>query len=237
MAKTVKKKKITRHELKEDRFLETTKDFITFFRANSSRIILTVIILAVVAIGVRVYLSNKKSSEEKARIKMLYADNIYENGNFKDAVVAYQDIIKVYGGTKSAQRATLFLANSYFFSGDMDNALDYYNKAYKLLKKNPNLASAALMGVGSVYEQKGSFDEAIKYYDEVITDYKDTPARIDALFAKARCLEFSNRFADAIKVYEQIKMDYPDATFTNDATQRITFLRGAVESQRIEKGQ
>jgi len=235
MAKTVRRKKITKHELKEDRLLETTKDFITFFRANSSRVILTLIILIGIGIVLKVYFSSRKSAEEGARVKKIYADALYENGNFKDAAAAYQEIIRIYSGSKTARISTLFLANSYFFSGDMDNALEYYEKALKILKKNPNWASAAEIGIASVYEQAGSFDEAIKHYTNVISDYKNTPVRIDALLSKARCLEFTNRFPEAIEVYSIIESEYPDAEFADKAKKRIVFLRGAVESHRIER--
>lgn len=235
MAKSIKRKKITRHELKEDRFLETVKNLITFFRANTSRIILTVIILLGIAIAVRVYLSNRRSAEERARVKKLYADAFYNNGNFREAVSAYQEIITLHGGTRSAKVSTLFLANCYFFSGDMDNALEYYERSLRILKKNPNWASAAEMGIASVHEQKGLFDEANEYYNNVINNYKNTPVRIDALLSKARCLEFTNRYTEAITVYSVIEREYPDTDFANEANKRIVFLRGATESERIPK--
>ncbi|MCK4233105.1 tetratricopeptide repeat protein [candidate division WOR-3 bacterium] len=235
MAKSIKKKRMTRHELKEDKFLEATKNFITFFRANTARIILTIIILLGVSIAVRVYFSNRRNAEETARIKKLYADALFENGNFKDAVGGYQEIIQLHGGTRAGKISTLFLANCYYFVGDMDNALEFYEKALKLLKKNPNWASASEMGIASVYEQKGSFDAAIESYNNVISNYENSPARIDAFHSKARCLEFMNRYPEAIEVYSAIESEYPDTDFANEAKQRIVFLKGAVESERIPK--
>jgi tetratricopeptide (TPR) repeat protein len=233
LAKKIKRKKTSRHELKEDRFLETTKNFITFFRENSSRIILVVVIIAIAGIALRVYFANKKSSEEQARLKKLYADALYEQGKFKEAVAAYQDIINVYGATKTGRISTLFLANSYFFAGDVDNALDYYEQSLKKLKGNKNLASAAQVGIASVYEQKGQFQEAIDNYEKAIEEYENTPSRIEALFAKARCLEFTNRYEEAVEVYSKIVGDYPESNFAEDAEKRIIFLRGAAESERI----
>jgi len=235
MARTVKKKRITKHELKEDRFLETTKDFILFSRKNASRLILIIIVLLVAVVTVRVYFGNKRKAEENARIRILYANSLYENANFKEAVGAYQEIVNAYGGTKAGRIATLLMANSYFFSGDMDNALENYEKSLKMFKKDKNWGSASLMGIASVYEQKGSFDEAIKYYGDVISNYPDTPSRMDALESNARCLEFTNRYEEAIEVYSQIEHDYPETDFADKAENRITFLRGATESQRIEK--
>ena len=235
MAKVIKRRKITRHELKEDRFLEATKNFITFFRANTSRIILTTIIVIAIIVAIRVYFSNRRTSEESGRVKKLYADALYENGNFKEAVAAYQEIIKMHGGTRTARISTLFLANSYFFSGDNENALQYYEKSSKILKKSPVWASAAEIGIGSVFEQKGSFEDAITYYDNVITKYRETPFRIDALFSKARCLEFLDRYDEAMRVYAVVESEYPDTDFAEDAKKRVVFLRGATESDRIPK--
>ncbi|TET22474.1 MAG: tetratricopeptide repeat protein [Candidatus Cloacimonadota bacterium] len=235
MAKVIKRRKITRHELKEDRFLEATKNFITFFRANTSRIILTTIIVIAIIVAVRIYFSNRNASEESGRVKKLYADALYENGNFKEAVAAYQEIIKMHGGTRTARISTLFLANSYFFSGDNENALQYYEKSLKILRKSPVWASAAEIGIGSVFEQKGSFEDAITYYDNVITKYRETPFRIDALFSKARCLEFLNRYDEAMKVYAVVESEYSDTDFAEDAKKRVVFLRGATESDRIPK--
>ncbi|TES92734.1 MAG: tetratricopeptide repeat protein [Candidatus Cloacimonadota bacterium] len=235
MAKIIRKKKVTKHKLKEDRFLETTKNFITFFRANSSRVILAVIILLGVVIAVNIYFANRRNAEETARVKILYSNSLYENGNFKEAVSSYLEVVNMHGGTKTAKIATLFLANSYFFSGDMDNALLYYEKSLDILKRNPNWASSAAIGIASVFEQKGMFEEAIKKYTDVIVNYKDTPARIDALFSKARCLEFTNCYTEAIEVYLMIENEYPDAVFADEAKKRIVFLRGATESERIPK--
>ena len=110
-----------------------------------------------------------------------------------------------------------------------------YEASLRLLRKNPNWASAAEMGIASVYEQKGSFEEAIGYYNNVIENYKDTPARIDALFSKARCLEFVNNFTEAMEVYSIIESGYSDTDFASEAKRRIVFLRGATESERIPK--
>ncbi len=235
MAKEIRRKKITRHELKEDRFLESTKNFITFFTRNTSRIILAVIVIVVAAVVVRIYISNKQNSEETARLKKIYADALYESGNFADAIPGYQEIIQMHGGTKTAKISHIFLANSYFFSGDNKNALDYYEKALKMLGKNPMWASAAEMGIGSVHEQNGYFEEAVVHYDKVITDYPGSPSRIDALFSKARCLEFLNRYDDATRVYSVIETNYPDTDFAEEAKKRIVFLKGATESERIPK--
>jgi TolA-binding protein len=235
MAKAIKRKKITRHDLKEDRFLESTKNLITFFRRNSSRIILVVIIVVIGAVVVNIYISSRRSSEETARLKKIYADALYERGNFAEAISGYQEIIQMHGGTKTAKIAHIFLANSYFFSGDNNNAFDNYEKALKLLGKNVIWASAAEMGIGSVHEQNGNFEEAIVRYDNVINNYPGSPARIDALLSKARCLEFLNRYDEAAKAYRTIETNYPDTDFAEEAKRRIVFLRGATESERIPK--
>jgi tetratricopeptide (TPR) repeat protein len=235
MAKAIKRKKMTRHELKEDRFLESTKTFISFSRKNSSRIILVVIVLIIAAVVARLYISSRHSAEEQARLKKIYADALYENGNFSEAIPAYQEIIQLHGGTRTARVAHIFLANSYFFSGDNENALENYEKALKLLGKNVIWATAAEMGIGSVQEQSGYFEEAIAHYDNVISKYRDAPVRVDALLSKARCLEFLNRYNEAIRVYTVIEMDYPDTDFAEEAEKKIAFLRGAVESERIPR--
>lgn len=235
MAKKIKRKKTTRHALKEDRFLEGTKNFITFFRENSSRVILAFVIIAVAGIALRVYFANKRSAEDEARVKKLYADALYEQGKFNEAVTAYQEIIRAYGATKTGKISTLFLANSYFFAGDIDNALNYYEQSVKKLRGNKNWVSAAQIGIASVYEQKGQFDEAIEHYSKVIEDYENTPSSIEALFAKARCLEFTNRYEEAMEVYLKVMEDYPESNFAEDADKRIVFLRGAAESKRIRR--
>lgn len=235
MAKSIKRKKITRHELKEDRFLESTKDVITFFTRNTARIILVAIVVVIAAVVVRIYFSSKQASEQTARLKKIYADALYENGNFNEAIPGYQEIIQMHGRTKTARIACIFLANSYFFSGDNENALDNYEKALKMLRKNPLWASAAEMGIASVHEQTGSFEEAIVHYDKVIADYPKSPSRVDALFSKARCLEFLNRYEDAIKVYNTIETIYEDSDFAEEAKRRAVFLKGATDSQRLPK--
>lgn len=235
MAKAIKRKKITRHELKEDRFLESTKNFISFFRKNASRVTLALIIIVIGAIVARIYISSKRASEETARLKKIYADALYERGNFTEAIAGYEEIIQMHGGTRTAKLSHVFLANSYFFSGDNDNALDTYEKALKILGRNAMWAGAAEMGIGSVHEQNGNFDEAISHYERVIVDYPECPARLDALLSKARCLEFLNRYDDAAKVYRVIETDYPDTDFAEEAKRKIVFLRGATESERIQK--
>jgi tetratricopeptide (TPR) repeat protein len=233
MAKSIKRRKITRHELKEDRFLETTKNFITFFSANKSRIVLTAIVLVAIAIALRIFFNNKRNVEEIARIKKLYADAQYENGNFNEAIPAYMEIIQMHGGSTTGKISKLFLANCYYYIGDLDNALENYEKSLKVLGKNKYWASAALIGIASVYEQQGIFEDAIEKYSEVINKYVETPAHIEALFSKARCLEFLNRYTEAIDVYQIIKSEYSETQFSDDAEKRIVFLSGAVESERI----
>ncbi|MDD2634137.1 MAG: tetratricopeptide repeat protein [Bacteroidales bacterium] len=185
------------------------------------------------------------SQREKAVIFNQLADKNLD----KDIVVAqkYADSARVIGYSLSdyniISNAYVNLANSYYFQGDLDSALYFFEKSYYSISKtkNKNEIAAALNRLGLGYEAKSDYSTAAGFYYKALAIYEETQnhkglAEVlnniavisDALDLKEEALEYyykSLKYFDLAKnregmanVYNNIATHYVDKGNTDTAS-------------------
>ncbi|MFQ6091262.1 MAG: tol-pal system YbgF family protein [bacterium] len=205
------RKRITKKQIKQDKLVTYTFKIVDYIQDHSRQFTFGVVaIIAVLLIGF-IVAKGKKQKELNAAILLGKAQLVYESGDYAGAAHLFESVIRQYGGTENGGRATYFLANCYFFTGDVDQALKYYEKYVAKYHRLPSLTASAMAGAAACYEQKGEYAEAARRYEKAATEFRDFYAAPDYLLDAGRCYQAAADTANARKVYRKIVDLYPES--------------------------
>ncbi|MFH1563048.1 MAG: tetratricopeptide repeat protein [Nitrospirota bacterium] len=174
--KIKKRKKLTRHELKEDILAMGIKRLIEYLRTNPAQLqtyagIALGVIIVVFVLLMTVTGTIKGAEQQFAKAQATYekCTPLYKE-SFRQALNEYQQVSNKYGWSKWTKPAKFYEAMCLVQLEDYDKAKAQFEK---FLQKYPKhfLASSALQGLAQVYEEQKNFDKAIKTYQRILQEY------------------------------------------------------------------
>ena len=193
-------KRLTKEEIKEDKFINLVLTSYAFLKDNLRTIIIT---LAIAVIGVVTYLTYTQNQENKyilASANFTKATETYkeaetnffdvsspdetedgvdeesseEKASFQDAEAELRDVFDKYASTKFADKARFNYAKSLYFQGKYTEARAQFEKVIESSKpENQIYVLYAHKAIGNCYEQEGNYTKAITAYDAKA--FPDTP--------------------------------------------------------------
>ena len=122
------RRKITRTEMKEDKFVASVFKGAQYARENTRNMVILVAVLAVIIIGVfgvRYYLS---SQTEAAETKLGIAQIAYQAGEYQECRDSLLVVANKYSSSKPARVAEFLLGHMYYAFGMPDTAKIYWDK-------------------------------------------------------------------------------------------------------------
>lgn len=164
-----KKKKLSKKEIKEDKLLTFYKTSVNFFEKNKSKIMMYGIVLVVAAALVYFYTDQKAQQNESAGLELSRVMDIYDQGLYLEAIEGKQgtnikglkEIVDEYDGTENGETAKIYLANSYAFLGNYDEAFKYYDDYSGTVDY---FVAAALAGQAGYYAMNEDYEKAANLY-------------------------------------------------------------------------
>jgi len=216
------RKKVTKKDLKEDKLVTTYFKASEYIEENKKRLSWLVGGLVVVSIGAVIYFNNRAANEEKAATALGQIIRYYDQGEYQTAidgkpeknVVGLKDVVENYGGTSSGDLARFYLANAYYYTGKIDEAL---NEFENFSGRYPPLRSSALAGIASCYEAKGDHQKAAEYFEKAASKSADAQLTPEYLHHAARDYGLSGKKDRAVELLKRLKKDFPTSTYARDA--------------------
>jgi len=182
------------------------------FEKNQKAIISVVVVIAIAVggfFGYKYFILYPK--EQKAATALSYAQqwfaidsfNLVLNGDGLNGGAL--DVIRKYGGTKSANLAHYYAGISYLNAHDPQNAIKQLSE---FNGKNTAVEYMAYGALGDAYMDAKNLDKGIEYYKKAASIKDDfiTPLY---LFRAGLACELKGEQEEAKKLYQQIKKDYP----------------------------
>lgn len=189
------------------------------------------------------------------------AKNLYNNGEYSDAVNAFETVIRIGRGTEYAPDAQYFLAESYFEDGryllaaseyerfqtlypnsprreevDYKNALCYYKLSprYKLSQKHTRTAIEKFRLFNSRYPNSERVEEAAEY----ISEMRSKLAR--KLYNAADLYMRTDQYEAAIIYYDLTIDRYPETEWAaralvNEINAYVIYADNSVSSKQRER--
>lgn len=126
----------------------------------------------------------RKSGEANNNVDSIVrlADVLYMQGDYTQAVTFYKQSLDRVSRTEiGAIVASLNgAANSAYYSGNYDEALENYQRSYEIQKTQPDKVglAMALRGIGNVYRTRGDYGAALESYFSSLSIYEEIKAPV-----------------------------------------------------------
>lgn len=207
------KKKITKKEIKQDRLVETYFKFKTFYEENQKALLISLGSFIIVVLLVIYFVNRSKERDIQSTTLLGNVVSLYDQGQYQQAIegippkkiIGLKTIADEYDGTESGEAAKIFLANSYYFLGKIDEALKYYEDYdgdNKLFQATANAGAAAC------YEIKGEKVKAAELFLKAAKVNESEIYTPEYLLYAARLYAELGKKDLAKKLLDQIKKEY-----------------------------
>ncbi len=187
-------KRLTKEEIKEDKFITLVLNCYSFLKDNIRTISITLAVAIVGVLGYLTYTQNQENKHAEASANFLSAAETYkeaetnyfdlstpsesetedeseedtseEKVSFQDAEEELQDIFDKYSKTALANKARYKFGKSLYFQGKYPEARSEFTMIVESHKpENQIYALYAQKAIGNCYEQEGDYASAIAAYD------------------------------------------------------------------------
>ncbi len=215
------RKRITKKELKQDRLVTAYFKIVDFLRNNRKIVSGTGTGLIIAAIVVVAYVNNRRSDNTKAATELSQVLDAFNGGAYQVAingdpthnVAGLKSIVENYGSSETGEQAKIFLADCYYYLGDYDNALKYFDD----YDGSDNfLQASAYAGMAEVYEVKGEYAKAAEYYEHAASSDSKNFLVPQYLVGAARNDIKIGKKDRAITLLTRVKKDFPNSQYAEN---------------------
>ncbi len=209
-------KRITKRQLKEDKFVTYYFKAIDYVENYSRHILIG--LGAIVLISAALFYHSQKQAEKdaKAVVELTKANQEYATANYERATVILKNLLETYGSTKSGKLAKFYLANNYFELKNYSDAEKYY-RDFSDDSDDDVLIASALSGAAACLEEQGKFSDAADMYKKTADKYEDGVFAAENLYHSARCYVLSGNQQEAREMLNRLLEKHPDSAIENDA--------------------
>lgn len=210
------RKRMTKREIKEDPLVTAyvkTQKWIQKYQKYLNMALIG--ILAVLVIGVFMGRS-KKQAEVSAESQIGVIEQYYYYRQFDRAIEGLERIVDSYAGTEAAGRACFFLADSYYKSGDYENAQTYFQNYLDKYGQVDLFSASSLAGIAACMENRQEWLNAALYYERAGVEYQQLPSAPFYLKSAARCYVEAGESEKAKSIYQTILAMAPDTELSGE---------------------
>jgi len=224
MLKPQKKVKISKKEIKEDKFVEAALNAKAYVEENYQKVtIITAVIFGIVILfmGYR-YVHNQNVERSSAILGEAQLE--YHNLNYPKAKEFISRLMDEYSGTDAAEQGQFLLANLLFQEKDYEGAKTNFKEFIDTYDGSDILVASGYAGYAACLETEDQFTEAGKYYEMA---QKKDPGFVEAanyLYLAALNFERAGDNAKAQKLFEKIVEDYDSSNRKDDAKTQLVLL-------------
>ncbi len=224
------KHRVSKDELKEDKFQEFVEKAAEFYYHNPRRFWIGVAVGILVIAGVILLIQNRPKPVRSAEAELRLMDalsNLYQ-GRHDYAEMALQELAAKFPRDYAGIKAHFYLGTLYF--GSQEPRLAEAKREFGIfLKKAKNdllLTPAAQYGIAACEEQAGNYLQAARLYESVYRKYKDLPLVHEAVLAAGRCFRLANKLDEAEKLYsDYLEKGKPAAMKADDIRVQLGYIR------------
>jgi len=217
------RKKLTKRELKEDKFVTAYLKAQDFLTQNRQKILSGMGIVAVAVIAIFIFSRKQQEKEQNAVVELTKAKTHYFAEDYETALPLLENLVNSYSGIPSGNVGIYYLANTYFLLGRYDDARtrfeEFVNEA-----DGPVLTPAAMAGIAACYEEQGKFTDAAGAYERAAVSYSEGYLAPENLLSSARCYTLAGNKDEAKRILSKLLDEYATSSLKNDAETMLAEL-------------
>ena len=211
------RKRLTKKKLKEDKLLTFYVKVSKWYETYSKFVLGGVVAVVLIIAAVLFFKNSARKAEAAASVELARAMRVYSAEDYSNSIAMLSSLVDGSGSTRSGKMALLYLANSFYKTGDYDNAYSYYKKFLAKFDKADYFSAYAIGRMASCIEHTGNFAEAASQYEKAASKFPQEYLAPGYLFRAARCYSLAGNNAKALSLYQKIIDDYPDSQQKEDA--------------------
>ena len=219
------KKKITKRELKEDKFVLFTIKVKDYIEDNAKLLMQMGIGLLIVIILVSFYVRSKKTANIEANTLLGKAQLANMQGNVNTAETVLKQLVEDFDGVTASGQGCFLLAKIYWEKDDTTNSKVYFKKYFEDYAEDNLLTSAAFAGYADCLLQEGNVKAAAEHYEQASKVDRQLPQTPSYLFSAASAYLEVQDFEKAKKLANDIVENYS----TSDYKRKAEILLSVVE--------
>jgi tetratricopeptide (TPR) repeat protein len=219
------KKKITKKELKEDKFVKFTLQAKTYLDENSKQILYMVsgILAVVLVIIIFVYVQNTNIEEARAQLGIAQVE--YSNLNYDKAITRLDKLINNYSGTNEADQGMFLLANVLYQKERYVESKNYYEQFVDSYSGSDILLASGIAGIAACFEKEKMFLEAAETYSKAAATAPDFVEADNYLYLSGICFNKAGYVEMAIEKFEFLVKNNVTNKKLNDAKAQLIKLK------------
>jgi TolA-binding protein len=206
----VKHQKLTKRQIKEDPLVTMAYRGLGFWERNSSRILVGLGVVGLVAVLLFFVLRARSQAEVKAGDDLFKATLFVSQGDYGTATPLLQEIIDGSPGTRAARQAMLYMGDALAAQHKSDEAATWYRKSLDRTKGDRVLQRTGYFALGAALEDAGKFAGAADAYGEAAKRSATDNDRGRAMLSEARSLLRAGQTPKAVETYQAV-LALPDA--------------------------
>lgn len=212
-----KQKKLNKKEIKEDKLVTIYYRIIGSYDEYKDKLFIGLGVIALIVVAFLFYNTSQSDKNELANTELSRVMPLYHSGSYLEAIEGrtesktrgLKSIVDEFGGVEYGQTAKIYLANSYFFLGKIDEALETY-KNYS--GNNSLFKAAAYAGQAGCLEAKENYSDAADLFNKAANVSKENPLNADYLLRASVNFIRTGKQKEAKTLLETIKKDYTNST-------------------------
>jgi TolA-binding protein len=225
------KKRITKHDLKEDKFVRFTLQAKNYVDENYQKIIRIALGIGALIIILVFYYYNSHATDEEANSKLGIAEIEYANGNMPIAQERLLKLVNEYDGTDAADKGMFLLANIYYQQKMYENARNYFGKFVNAYSGSNILLASGYAGLAACEEVNANFASAAGLYEQAAKLAPDFPESDNYAYLAAICYKRAGETEKARVIFEQLASKPKTSERENDAETQLVLLGNKLNAE------
>jgi TolA-binding protein len=216
--------RLTRGELKEDKFVTEVLRVVRFLDRRRKEVGAVAAVIVIAAAAVVVVRARARSEEQEAARLLAVAEIALAAGDRDEAVAGYRHLMEVHERTTAGREAAVYLGQLLLEQGDIEAARGAFQFT---LAKPPSrlLRMAADAGLADVLEEQGDVAGAADAYEELAVRYEGTYAGPEMLLHAGRCRQRLGQWDAAVSLFSDIVDKYPESSLIPTAQFELAYSR------------
>lgn len=218
------RKKFTKKEIKEDKFVKAVMETKAYLDENSKKVLtITAAVFAVVLITMFYFYMHSQDIEKSASL-LGEAQLEYQNLNYPKAKSLLNRLLEEYSGTESAGQGTFLLANLYYQENNTQQAKELFEEFINSYSGSNILLASGYAGFAACIERESDFESAAENYLKAQKMAPDFVEAANYLYLAGRNYIKIKNYQKAKEVFEKIEKEYESSTRISDAKAQLILL-------------
>ena len=218
------KKKITKQDLKEDKFVKFTLQAKTYVDENYQKIMRAGLAIGAVIIILVFYYYNSQETNKEANSQLGIAEIEYTNGNLQKASERLVRLIDQYDGTDAADQGMFLIANIYFQQKNYEEARGYFDRFVSAYSGSNILLASGYAGLAACEEVNSNFSEAADLYEQAAELVPQFPESDNYYYLSALCYKRTGDMDKAKSIFRLLASEAKSSQRVNDAETQLVLM-------------